>query len=221
MLEEIRFPEPVISQSLIPDKNVDETKLAEALGKLVRDDPTLQPQDRSGNQPAHPQRHGRAAPGSRRAQAAARSRRQGDGRQADGGLSADAGQADRVRDPLHQADRAAAASSPSSTCASSRSPRSSSRRWRPSWRKRATSPIRTASTSSTRSSAARCRRVHPVGRGRASALACAKGAKYGFPVRGHPGHAAGRQGPRRRQLGRTRSSWRPSRASATPRPRRA
>lgn len=40
-LEEIRFPEPVISQSIIPAKNVDETKLAEALGKMVRDDPTL------------------------------------------------------------------------------------------------------------------------------------------------------------------------------------
>jgi elongation factor G len=40
-LEEIRFPEPVISQALIPDKSVDETKLAEALGKMVRDDPTL------------------------------------------------------------------------------------------------------------------------------------------------------------------------------------
>jgi elongation factor G len=40
-LDEIRFPEPVISQSLIPDKSVDETKLADALGKMVRDDPTL------------------------------------------------------------------------------------------------------------------------------------------------------------------------------------
>jgi elongation factor G len=41
VLEEIRFPEPVISQSLIPDKNVDETKLADALNRLVGDDPTL------------------------------------------------------------------------------------------------------------------------------------------------------------------------------------
>lgn len=40
-LEEIRFPEPVISQSITPSKNVDETKLADALGKMVRDDPTL------------------------------------------------------------------------------------------------------------------------------------------------------------------------------------
>ena len=40
-LEDIRFPEPVISQSIIPDKTTDETKLADALGKLVRDDPTL------------------------------------------------------------------------------------------------------------------------------------------------------------------------------------
>src|SRR5439155_65579 len=41
LLEEIRFPEPVISQALLPAKNVDETKLADALSKMVRDDPTL------------------------------------------------------------------------------------------------------------------------------------------------------------------------------------
>ncbi len=41
LLEEIRFPEPVISQAIIPAKNVDETRLADALGKMVRDDPTL------------------------------------------------------------------------------------------------------------------------------------------------------------------------------------
>jgi elongation factor G len=41
VLDEIRFPDPVISQALIPGKNIDETKLADALGKMVRDDPTL------------------------------------------------------------------------------------------------------------------------------------------------------------------------------------
>jgi elongation factor G len=41
VLEEIRFPEPVIAQAIIPDRSSDETKLADALGKLVRDDPTL------------------------------------------------------------------------------------------------------------------------------------------------------------------------------------
>ncbi|HEV3255823.1 MAG TPA: elongation factor G [Gemmataceae bacterium] len=41
LLEVIRFPEPVIAQALEPAKNVDETKLADALGKMVRDDPTL------------------------------------------------------------------------------------------------------------------------------------------------------------------------------------
>src|SRR5437868_13847658 len=41
VLEEIRYPEPVIAQALIPGKNVDETKLADALAKMVRDDPTL------------------------------------------------------------------------------------------------------------------------------------------------------------------------------------
>jgi elongation factor G len=40
-LEEIRFPEPVIAQAITPAKNVDETKLADALSKMVRDDPTL------------------------------------------------------------------------------------------------------------------------------------------------------------------------------------
>jgi elongation factor G len=41
VLEEIRFPEPVIAQAILPDRSTDETKLADALGKLVRDDPTL------------------------------------------------------------------------------------------------------------------------------------------------------------------------------------
>jgi elongation factor G len=41
LLEEIRFPEPVIAQAITPAKNVDETKLADALGRMVRDDPTL------------------------------------------------------------------------------------------------------------------------------------------------------------------------------------
>jgi elongation factor G len=41
VLEEIRFPEPVISQALLPDKNVDDTKMADALARMVRDDPTL------------------------------------------------------------------------------------------------------------------------------------------------------------------------------------
>src|SRR5262249_18481143 len=40
-LEDIRFPDPVISQAIVPERTTDETKLADALGKLVRDDPTL------------------------------------------------------------------------------------------------------------------------------------------------------------------------------------
>ncbi|MFO0927181.1 MAG: EF-Tu/IF-2/RF-3 family GTPase [Gemmataceae bacterium] len=40
-LESIRFPDPVISQAIIPDRTTDETKLADSLAKLVRDDPTL------------------------------------------------------------------------------------------------------------------------------------------------------------------------------------
>jgi elongation factor G len=41
VLEEIRFPEPVIAQAILPDRTTDETKLADSLNKLVRDDPTL------------------------------------------------------------------------------------------------------------------------------------------------------------------------------------
>src|SRR5262249_20856521 len=41
LLEEIRFPEPVIAQAITPAKNTDEGKLADALGRMVRDDPTL------------------------------------------------------------------------------------------------------------------------------------------------------------------------------------
>lgn len=40
-LESIRFPDPVIAQAIIPDRTTDETKLADSLAKLVRDDPTL------------------------------------------------------------------------------------------------------------------------------------------------------------------------------------
>src|SRR5262245_5104140 len=41
VLEEIRFPEPVIAQAIIPARDTDETKLGDALAKLVRDDPTI------------------------------------------------------------------------------------------------------------------------------------------------------------------------------------
>jgi elongation factor G len=41
VLGQIRFPDPVISQALLPDRTTDETKLADSLAKLVRDDPTL------------------------------------------------------------------------------------------------------------------------------------------------------------------------------------
>jgi elongation factor G len=51
ILEEIRFPEPVISQALEPTKNTDEGKLSEAIAKMVRDDPTLRCQtDHETNQ---------------------------------------------------------------------------------------------------------------------------------------------------------------------------
>jgi elongation factor G len=40
-LESITFPKPVISASLEPSRTIDTGKLADALGRLVRDDPTL------------------------------------------------------------------------------------------------------------------------------------------------------------------------------------
>lgn len=40
-LESINFPKPVIAQALVPDRTTDETKLADALARLTRDDPTL------------------------------------------------------------------------------------------------------------------------------------------------------------------------------------
>ena len=40
-LESINFPKPVISVALVPDKTNDESKLGDALGRLLRDDPTL------------------------------------------------------------------------------------------------------------------------------------------------------------------------------------
>jgi elongation factor G len=40
-LESISFPKPVISQSIIPERTTDSSKLGEALNRLTRDDPTL------------------------------------------------------------------------------------------------------------------------------------------------------------------------------------
>jgi elongation factor G len=40
-LESITFPKPVISQAIIPERTTDSTKMAEALNRLTRDDPTL------------------------------------------------------------------------------------------------------------------------------------------------------------------------------------
>src|SRR4051812_40545521 len=40
-LESITFPKPVIAASLVPARTIDTGKLADALGRLVRDDPTL------------------------------------------------------------------------------------------------------------------------------------------------------------------------------------
>jgi elongation factor G len=40
-LESINFPKPVVSSSLISAKSIDPGKLGEALGRMVRDDPTI------------------------------------------------------------------------------------------------------------------------------------------------------------------------------------
>jgi elongation factor G len=41
VLEQIRFPEPVVSQAVVADPRTDAARLAGALARLVRDDPTL------------------------------------------------------------------------------------------------------------------------------------------------------------------------------------
>jgi elongation factor G len=41
VLEEVRFPEPVVAHALLPEAGTDEARLAGALARLVRDDPTL------------------------------------------------------------------------------------------------------------------------------------------------------------------------------------
>src|SRR5262249_25116770 len=41
LLEEIRFPEPVVSRAILPGRATDKAGLAAALARLVRDDPTL------------------------------------------------------------------------------------------------------------------------------------------------------------------------------------
>ena len=181
-LEEIRFPEPVISQSIIPDKNVDETKLADALGKLVGDDPTLQDQDRPRNQPAASSAAwanctwksrciscsaimaSRSPPASRWSPIGKRWPSRSSSRHAT------------------SSNRAAAANSPSSTCATSRSPRIARRRSPPSWRKQGEKPdpngIYFVDEDIRRG---RAEGIYPLGRARLP-HGCQKGAKYGFPV---------------------------------------
>ena len=93
----------MISQAIIPDRTTDETKLADALGKLVRDDPTLKcrtdPETKELILSGMGELHLEVSVEKLHAHAG----RQGDGRQAAGGLSPNAVQGGRDRDALHQA----------------------------------------------------------------------------------------------------------------------
>ena len=154
------------------------------------------------------------------AQAAARPRRQGDGRQADGRLPPDAGQADRVRDALHQAVGRPRQVRRHLHASSSRSPRSRSRSGR-----RAGGGGREAGPEQ---HLLRRRDLRRRGADASTSRRSRQGFRDGCVRRG-PSTASRawtckatllrRQVPRRRQLGGHVQAGGRSSASATPRPR--
>ena len=215
-LEEIRFPEPVISQAIIPDRTTDETKLADALGKLVRDDPTLKARTDPETKQLIISRHGRAAPGSVGREADAQPRRQGDGRQADGGLPPDAG-ASRSRSRRATSSRpAAAASSPSSTCSFEPLTKEQVEEWTTYQEEQGEKPDPNNIYFMDKivGGVVPDEYIPSVEQGFREATR--EGGEVRLPVRGHAGDAARRQVPRRRLARRTRSSWRRWSARATP-----
>ena len=72
LLESIEFPETVISMAIEPESTDDRKKLGETLDMLRKQDPTFRAVGKRGDRPDADQRHGRAAPGSDQAPAAAR-----------------------------------------------------------------------------------------------------------------------------------------------------
>jgi elongation factor G len=63
LLENITFPEPVISVAIEPKTTADQDKMSEALRKLAEEDPTFRVRYRSGHRTDDYLRDGRAAPG--------------------------------------------------------------------------------------------------------------------------------------------------------------
>ena len=72
LLESIEFPETVISMAIEPESTDDRKKLGETLAMLRKQDPTFRAEENRRDRPDAHQRHGRVAPGSDPASAAAR-----------------------------------------------------------------------------------------------------------------------------------------------------
>ena len=72
LLESIEFPETVISMAIEPESTDDRKKLGETLDHAPQAGPDVSGRGKRGNRPDAHQRHGRAAPGSDPAPAAAR-----------------------------------------------------------------------------------------------------------------------------------------------------
>ena len=203
-------------------RTTDETKLAEALGKMVRDDPTLKFHTDAETKQLILQRHGRAAPGSVGRQAACAN----PGRQ--GRRSASRWSPTGRRWPSRSSSRratsssrAAAASTPSSTCATSRSTRSGIEEWSRELEEEGEKPDPNNIYFVDEIFGGVVPREYIPSVEDGFRDWRKKGRKYGFPFVDMRGDAVRRQVPRRRLVaGRVQAGGR-SRASATPRPRRA
>ena len=115
LLESIEFPETVISMAIEPESSAERKKLADTLEMLKRQDPTFRAAGERRDRPDADQRHGRAAPGSDQAPAAARLQPQRAGSQAARQLPRD-GRAARPRSSANAiASRAGSRCSPKVT----------------------------------------------------------------------------------------------------------
>ena len=106
ILEQMIFPEPVISVAIEPKTKADQDKLGKALGSLSDEDPTFRVHTDEETGPDDHPRHGRAAPRGARRPDDARVQRRGARRQAAGRVPRDDHAAGREGpDPLHPPDR--------------------------------------------------------------------------------------------------------------------
>ena len=85
----MEFPEPVIRVAIEPKTKAGQRRCSVALSKLAEEDPTFKTYTDEETGQDHHRRHGRAAPGDNRRQAAARVQGRGQRRQAPGLLQGD------------------------------------------------------------------------------------------------------------------------------------